>query len=168
MNAVRRWHVHLLAVAAAGMLIAGCGGGAATTAPGGGGSATEPPAGATQPPAGAATAAPAPGGGGGGGTTVTATLTGGADAGTYTTSDDPLCTVGYAGEGKWGVQYSTADESVRFSSFQFIGPPEESESDSFATVTIGPLLAGTNYDFGSQEGGTWSVEDKGSTAVISA
>lgn len=159
MRAVRQWHIRVLAVATAGILVAACGGGAGTQAP----------PGATQAP-GTATVAPTSGGGGGGGggTTVSATLTGGADAGVYTTTEDPLCTVGYAGEGKWGVQYSTVDEAVRFSSFQFIGSAPDSGADSLATVTIGPLATGTQYDFGSKQGGTWSVADKGSTAVITA
>lgn len=157
MGAARRSR-GLVVIAVLGALVVACGGGA-----------TQAPASSTTGP-GAATATPAGGGGGGGGggTTVAATLTGGADAGSYTTGADPLCTVGYAGEGAWGVQYSTADASVKFSSFQFVGPVPGSDAKSYATVTIGPLTGGKTYDFGENVGGTWSVSDNGSTAVITA
>ena len=57
---------------------------------------------------------------------------------------------------------------MKFSSFQFIGPVPDSDAKSYATVTIGPLAGGTTYDFGETVGGTWSVTDSGSTAVITA
>jgi hypothetical protein len=92
------------------------------------------------------------GGGGTGSETVRVVLTGGPDAGTYTTDADPLCTNGIIGENGWGVQYSTADLSGEkdFTSLQLVyypdGPPvgEAMFGDTplLVTITIGALLEG--------------------------
>jgi hypothetical protein len=92
------------------------------------------------------------GGGGTGSETVRVVLTGGPDAGTYTTDADPLCTNGVIGENGWGVQYSTADLTgdKDFTSLQLVyypdGPPggEAMFGDTplLVTITIGALLEG--------------------------
>lgn len=137
-------------------------------------------------------ATPAPvatagGGNAGTGSTVLVTLTGGADAGSYEGTEDPLCSKGLIGPDGWGVQYSIADAPVDgLSSVQLIAAAEGEADDDEAmfsgvtfklTVTIGDLSTGRSYDVtvatdGAEAEtsgqGSASVDDRGATAVIHA
>jgi len=147
------------------VLLAACGGAAAPTAAPG-----QPTAAPGQPTVapGTPTAPPVvqPGGG-----TVSVTLTGGADAGTYTGSENPSCSFGLAAAGTWGTQYSTTEAGAgQLCSVQMVVPPA-GDSDAHFTmlVTIGPLFDGNNYEI-TPDGGTGSaqINDAGATAVIHA
>jgi hypothetical protein len=157
-------------------LVAACGGGAAPTpAPG---QPTQPPGQPTQPlgqptqPPAQATPAPV-----GGATTVSVTLTGGAHAGSYTGTADPMCSNGFVGEGVWGTQYSVFEGVIpgQLSSLQLIYNPTGAQLQT--TVGIGPIFDTANgyteYDITYQyEGhndsgtGTVAVTDNGATAVL--
>ena len=171
-----------IAVLMTGLLAAACGstpagtGSAPTTA--GAGQAT--PSGATSTP----TTAPA-----GGGQSVSVTLTGGPDAGTYTGTDNPNCSVGIVGPGGWGTQYSVADAADdQLSSLQLVSPAAGAEDDPdsmfsgtkfLMTVTIGPLaetsartyevqVVTENSDDEPSGSGSARVVDSGATATIFA
>jgi hypothetical protein len=105
------------------------------------------------------------------------TLTGGAHAGSYTATENPNCSVGFAGEGAWGTQYSVQEGSApgQLSSLQLIYDPDGEQLQT--TVGIGPLFDTANgyteYDITyNREGfddsgmGTVQVTDGGSTAVL--
>ena len=153
--------------------VAACGGGASTltqrpsTAQPTTAAATSPrrrtssaatPGAATSEPA---TAAPA------GGTTVSVILTGGPDAGTYTATDNPLCSYGVAGTGVWGAQFSVDGAPKKISVVQIVAPTSASGSDTkfSSLVSIGPLLTSTNYRLDDTNGSA-QVTDNGATAVI--
>jgi hypothetical protein len=168
----------LVAAAIAGSLaLVACssGGGAATQAGGGASQA----AGGTTSGAPSQAAAPAAGGG----ETVKVVLTGGPDAGTYTTNADPLCSHNIIGKNGWGVQYSTADKTgdKDFTSLQLVnwaGDPDPegmfSDTKFLMTVGIGPLVAGRTYDIavttsGSESKGSGSATiQEGNPTVITA
>lgn len=153
------------------MLIAACGGGAGPSATPGGPTAPpgQPTPALTAPPV--ATAPPA------GGTTVTVVLTGGAHAGSYTGTADPLCTNGFMGAGVWGTQYSVMEgiSAGQLSSVQLIYNPVGAQLRT--TVGIGPIFDTANgyteyeitfqYEGHNDSGtGTVQVADSGSTAVL--
>jgi len=155
---------------ASSALLAACGGTAGPTPAPSGPQPTAPPAQAT--PTGQPTAPPAPGG-----TTVNVTLTGGAHAGTYTGTADPLCSFGLAGEGVWGTQYSVFEgiAAGQLSSLQLIYNPDGAQLQT--TVGIGPIFDTANgyteyeitYQYeGHNDSGTGTVQvtDGGSTAVL--
>ena len=177
-----------------GLTVAACGAASSPSPTGDAPSASAPVASeAVSPPPSAAapseavSSAPAgstgTGGAGTGGETVRLVVTGGPDAGTYTTDADPLCSNGLIGANGWGVQYSTADltGATDFTSFQLVyypdGPPAEAmfaDTSLLVTVTIGPLLeGGRTYEIvdnqvdeeQSKGEGTATVED-GEPAVI--
>ena len=167
------------------LVLAACGGGGATTAPAGtpgGGTPTGAASPGTGTDATPSAASSASTGGGGGSETVRVVLTGGPDAGTYTSSADPLCTHGLIGAGGWGVQYSTGDLTgdKDFTSLQVVhypdGAPEEAMFQGvnlLTTVTIGPLLEGRTYEIELNEDadetkgeGSASVTESGSNATI--
>ena len=76
------------------------------------------------------------------------------DAGTYTGGESPNCSVGLAGEGLWGTQYSTMTAGAgQLSSIQMIIPPAGSTAKFTMLVTIGPLSGGNNYEI-TQNAGT--------------
>jgi hypothetical protein len=92
---------------------------------------------------------------GGGAETVKVVITGGPDAGTYTTSADPLCSHNIFGKGGWGTQYSTADltgdkdfTSLQLATWEGDPDPEGMFSDTkfLMSVTIGPMTGGRTYD----------------------
>ena len=173
----------LAALGLAGALAA-CGA-PAGTAGAGGQTAAAPTSGAAAT-AGQASAAPGPGGATG--DVVSVVISGGADAGTYTGSEEPNCSYGLIGPEGWGVQYSIADASAgTLSSLQLIAAAAGNEDDEDAmfqgtafkmTVTIADgTIAGATYDVtvvsdasGSESEGTGSasVDDAGSTATIRA
>ena len=124
------------------------------------------------PPTAAATAAPvtvapateaAPAGG----TTLTVVLTGGPDAGSYTATDNPLCSSGIVGTGVWGAQFSVDGAPGKVSVVQIVAPTAASDPDEkfSSLVGIGPLLTSTNYRLDSTNDQA-QVTDNGSTAVI--
>jgi hypothetical protein len=170
---VRRFMTVLLLIPA---LVAACGGGGAPTAAPGQptqapGQPTQAPGQPTSPPA-QTTPAPV-----GGATTVSVTLTGGAHAGTYTGTADPLCSNGFMGEGVWGTQYSVFEgiEAGELSSLQLIYNPVGAQLKT--TVGIGPIFDTANgyteYDItfqyeGQDDSGTGTVQvtDGGTTAVL--
>lgn len=159
--------MHLLrtgaALAVLLLALAACGGGAPATDGGGALEATP-------------TAAPADGGDGGGAVAASVELmiTGGEFAGSYSGSvPDGGCSRGATGENTFGLQYSTADETVDFSSVQLIvndAAAAAGGTDNFmTTVTMGSLAAGNNLDINPPEGqgsGTVTVNDQGGTATI--
>lgn len=175
----------ILAVVITSFLGAACGG----AAPGG----TQPAATGTTigqaTPTGAGstpgvTAPPA-----GGAQTVSVTLTGGADAGTYTGTDNPNCSVGIVGEGGWGTQYSVQSAAAnQLSSVQLVNPAPGTEDDPdsmfsgtkfLLTIVIGPLfdpsartyevlVVTENSDKETSGSGSAQVTDNGATAVIHA
>ena len=174
-------------------VLAACGGGAGAPTGGAGtaGGASATPAAATSAAAtgdAGTPAATAPASEGGaqppaGGQTVAVTLTGGKHAGSYTGTGDPLCTNGLVGPNSWGVQYSIQTATAeQFSSLQMVVKPKGSESEGMfegtgflMTVTIGPILEGTNYEVQVHEEpdrskgqGSATIDDKGATAVIKA
>jgi hypothetical protein len=101
-----------------------------------------------------------------GGTTATVTLTGGPDAGTYTGTDNPLCSNGAVGTGVWGAQFSNDGAPGKLSTIQVVAPPAGDDVDHFsALVSIGPLLSATNYRLDDTTGSA-QVTDNGATAVI--
>lgn len=119
-----------------------------------------------------------------GGTTVTVVLTGGSDAGTYTGSDDPKCTVGLIGPQAWGVQWSIDGGPKQLSSVQLVSAAPGKADDPSAmfqgtvmllSIGVGPLLQGNTYeiddktdDSQDQGSGSVQVQDNGDTAVIHA
>lgn len=110
------------------------------------------------------------GGGGGGASAISVTVDGKA----YTaTSGDPTCSTGATGKGTFGNQYSDADKKTGLSSLQMIVPDAsaaKSGTDSFTlTVTVGPMMSGTNYDISPKDGkgsGTLTLSQSGSTAKV--
>jgi hypothetical protein len=118
-----------------------------------------------------------------GGETVRVVLTGGPDAGTYTTTANPNCSHGIFGKDGWGVQYSTGDMTgdKDFTSLQLVHWPGEpdpegmfSDTKFLVTVTIGPLFEGREYEVKvmtdpefSQGEGSASVQE-GNPTVITA
>jgi len=121
---------------------------------------------------------------------ATVTLTGGADAGTYTASDlDPNCSIGLIGPGGWGVQLTnlTATDKELGSVQMVVAAPGKADDENaffkgtefLMTVTIGPSLGtdSRNYEVAvrteqadEESSGTGSadVADTGTTAVIHA
>jgi hypothetical protein len=171
-----------------------CGGGTATptipispTATSGGQPTTAgpTPTAATPTPAGA-TAPPLPGG-----SVAIVTLTGGADAGTYTAAADiaPNCSQGIIGPEGWGVQLTNlvaADKELGSIQLVAAAPGKADDEGAFfrgteflMTITIGPALGTTsrNYEVGvytdasdkeTSGEGSAQVTDNGATAVIHA
>ena len=119
-----------------------------------------------------------------GGDTVKVVLTGGADAGAYTGSDDPNCTIGLIGPQAWGVQWSIQGGPKQLSSVQLVSAAPGKADDPNAmfqgtvmllSIGIGPLLQGNTYeiddktdDSQDQGSGSVQVQDNGDTAVIHA
>ncbi|HYI22257.1 MAG TPA: hypothetical protein VEX62_06435 [Candidatus Limnocylindrales bacterium] len=121
---------------------------------------------------------------------MTVVLTGGPDAGTYTSSDaagGPNCSNGLIGPNGWGVQFSlTGIPDDQLSSLQMViaGEGEEDSEDAtfpgtvlLMTVTIGDFLTEGNRiyevavrtdesDDESSGEGSADVADNGTTAVI--
>lgn len=91
------------------------------------------------------------------GTEITVTLTGGANAGTYTaTSVDPTCSEGLTGKKSFGNQYSVKGKADNeFSSLQLIIDDKDAAkkgTDKFyIKVAFGKLLRGKAYEI---NGGT--------------
>jgi hypothetical protein len=163
------------------VFLAACGGGGtATTAPGGQTTAPGQPTTGAEPTQGQP--APQPGAG-----TVAVVLNGGADAGSYTGSENPNCTYNFFSPDTWGVQYSLTEVTAeQFSSLQVVHRPTGGgdDGDMFAgvgtlvTVGFGSILDAENYrtyeveirtdDEESDIGGTGTmqVNDGGSTAVL--
>ena len=170
------------------VVLAACGGGGTattvpggqTTAPGQATAGTQPTTG-TQPTQGGQPA-PQPGAG-----TVAVVLTGGADEGSYSGSENPNCTYSFFSPDTWGVQYSLTEVTPeQFSSLQVVHRPTGGgdEGDMFAgvgtlvTVGFASILDAENYrtyeveirtdgeesDIGGT--GTMQVNDAGSTAVL--
>ncbi len=165
-------------VAVLAVILVACGGGPAAT-PQPGGQQTLAPGQPTQAPA------PPPAGG----ESVSVTLTGGPDAGTYTGTDNPNCSLGIIGPNGWGTQYSVADgPDNALSSLQLVSaaPGMADDEEAFfqgteflITVTIGTLFADSSRDYevakytenadkDSTGTGSATVADTGSTAVIHA
>lgn len=151
-----------VAIAALILALAACGGGPPATDGGGAPEATP-------------TAAPGDGGdGGAAAASVELTIIGGEFAGSYSGSvPDGGCSRGATGENTFGLQYSTADETVDFSSVQLIvndAAAAAGGTDNFmTTVTMGSLAAGTSLDINPPEGqgsGTVTLNDQGGTATI--
>jgi hypothetical protein len=119
-----------------------------------------------------------------GGTTVTVVLNGGADAGTYTGSDDPKCSLGLIGPQAWGVQWSIDGAPKQLSSVQLVSAAPGKADDPSAmfqgtvmllSIGVGPLLSANTYeiddktdDTQDQGSGSVQVQDNGDTAVIHA
>lgn len=105
---------------------------------------------------------------------VELTVTGGEFAGSYSGSvPDGGCSKGATGENTFGLQYSTADEDVAFSSVQLIVNDASAAAggtdDFLTTVTMGPLLEGTTLQIDPPEEsgtGTVTLDDRGDTATI--
>ena len=143
------------------------------------GTATLPAATGTPP----ASAPPA-----GGTQTVSVTLTGGPDAGTYTGTDNPNCSLGLSGANTWGTQFSIIGAGQeQLSSFQLVAPeggvpdPESMFGGTvfLMTVTIGPFegtgsrayeiaIYTEDSDKPTTGYGAADVTDNGATAVIHA
>jgi hypothetical protein len=189
---------HLVLLASTALLAAACGAASATGTP----APTPTPIGESPTPAGPTptptpTIAPSRGATSGvttsgeptsgstaGGTTVTVVLTGGSDAGTYTGSNDPNCTVGLIGPQAWGVQWSIEGGPKQLSSVQLVSAAPGKADDPSAmfqgtvmllSIVVGPLLQGNTYeiddktdDTQDQGSGSVQVQDNGDTAVIHA
>ncbi|HWH23910.1 MAG TPA: hypothetical protein VNW68_03340 [Candidatus Limnocylindria bacterium] len=101
-------------------------------------------------------------------------LTGGADAGSYSgVAEDGGCSRGATGENSFGLQYSSVEPGVEFSSLQLIvgdaAAAAAGGTDDFsAMVTIGPLFEGTNYEIDPSRGGSGElrIDDQDRTAVV--
>jgi hypothetical protein len=108
---------------------------------------------------------------------VELTITGGEFAGSYAGSvPDGGCSRGATGENTFGLQYSTVDEDVDFSSVQLVvndaAAAAAGTDNFFATIQMGPLLTGDpnmvlTIDPGGEQGtGTATVDDRGDSATI--
>jgi hypothetical protein len=161
--------VSVLTVALA---LAACGG-AATTATKTPGAATTAPAGGT----------PAGGTSGGqttqptsqpqGGGTISATLSGGPDAGTYTGGADPHCSFGFLSPSVWGVAYvdpAGAPGSLGAANvITQVAAQGDTSLPFSADVTIGAQFVGNNYGLVRDAGDATqaiTITDNGATAVI--
>lgn len=179
----------LSGIAATVFVVAACsGGGAGPT--GGPPTSAATPAGQSTAPAGQPTATAGQPSAAPGAALVTVVLTGGPDAGTYTSSDaagGPNCSNGLIGPNGWGVQFSlTGIPDDQLSSLQMViaGEGEEDSEDAtfpgtvlLMTVTIGDFLTEGNRiyevavrtdesDDESSGEGSADVADNGTTAVI--
>lgn len=129
------------------------------------------------------------------GSEISVTLTGGANAGTYTaTSADPTCSEGLTGDKSFGNQYSAKGKADNeFSSLQLIIDDRDAAKNGtdkfYLKVTFGKILQGKSYEINggsssinmpksgsgkatlTENGGTKTVVIEGKTAdgvVISA
>lgn len=110
-----------------------------------------------------------------GGSDITVTLTGGANAGTYTAhSKESTCSVGIAGEHAFGNQYSVEGKSNKeMSSVQVVADnydeAKKGTDDFSATISFGKLLEGASYDLHPKNGvgtGTLTVTESGSGRTV--
>lgn len=110
-------------------------------------------------------------------TTMRVVLTGGPKPGAYEkVSAEPTCTVGYASEGAWGNAASDLEDKEGLIGIDLIVPrPEEARSgttDFMMTVYLDDRLDPANQfliDTKNGKGtGTVTIEDRGSTATVTA
>ena len=111
----------------------------------------------------------------GGGSKLQVTLTGGPKAGSYDkTQDMTTCTVGYAGEGKWGNAASDTDDKDGLIGMDLIvDKPAEAKSgtqDFMMTVYMDDRLDPKNqFTIDPKNGkgsGTVTIDDRGATATV--
>jgi hypothetical protein len=109
--------------------------------------------------------------------TVHVVITGGTHAGTYDgTTDRGGCSAGMTGKGSWGNQFSLVKENdpKKLNSVQLIVPNAKAASlgthDFFLNVAFGRITARVaeyKVDTEKKSGhGTVTIDDKGSTAVV--
>ena len=180
----------IIGIAAVAFTVAACSGGGAGPTGGTPTSAATPAVGQPTATAGQPTATTGQPSAAPGGALVTVVLTGGPDAGTYSSSDaagGPNCSNGLIGPNGWGVQFSLAGvPDDQLSSLQMViaGEGEEDSEDAtfpgtvlLMTVTIGDFLTEGNRiyevavrtdesDDESSGEGSADVADGGATAVI--
>ncbi|HET9454294.1 MAG TPA: hypothetical protein VFO66_08430 [Gemmatimonadaceae bacterium] len=110
-------------------------------------------------------------------TSMRVTLTGGPKPGTYEkSSDEPTCTVGWASEGAWGNAASDLEDKSGLIGIDLIVPKPEAAkggtSEFMLTVYLDDRLDPANQftvDPPNGKGtGTVTIEDRGSTATVTA